>query len=138
MTSEVDFDDVPVGTTVTSSFEVHNTGGTMLVGQMQSGCEQVVLTAGNGPFELPPGEIHSGECALTPIAPGPFESKMMEHAMNTMKDQIAAGNPMARIGAPADMAGVAIYLASAAGSYVNGAVIPVDGGSNLGTAIASP
>lgn len=69
------------------------------------------------------------------IAPGPFESKMMEKAMTTMKDQIEANNPMARIGVPADMAGVAIYLASAAGSYVNGAVIPVDGGSNLGAAI---
>jgi NAD(P)-dependent dehydrogenase (short-subunit alcohol dehydrogenase family) len=69
------------------------------------------------------------------IAPGPFESKMMEKAMTEMKDQIAAGNPMARIGVPADMAGVAIYLASRAGSYVNGAVIPVDGGSNLGMAM---
>ncbi|MEL6367075.1 MAG: 3-oxoacyl-ACP reductase, partial [Pseudomonadota bacterium] len=29
---------------------------------------------------------------------------------------------------PADMAGVAIYLASKAGSYLNGVVIPVDGG----------
>jgi NAD(P)-dependent dehydrogenase (short-subunit alcohol dehydrogenase family) len=60
---------------------------------------------------------------------------MMEKAMTEMKDQIAAGNPMARIGVPADMAGVAIYLASRAGSYVNGAVIPVDGGSNLGMAM---
>jgi NAD(P)-dependent dehydrogenase (short-subunit alcohol dehydrogenase family) len=29
------------------------------------------------------------------------------------------------------MAGVAIYLASRAGAYVNGAVIPVDGGITI-------
>lgn len=70
------------------------------------------------------------------IAPGPFQSKMMEHTLNQFKDQIEAGNPMGRIGRPEDMAGVAIYLASRAGSYVNGEVIAVDGGSNLG-AVAS-
>lgn len=67
------------------------------------------------------------------IAPGPFESKMMEATLNEFKDQIEAGNPMGRIGCPADVAGVAIYLASAAGSYVNGQIIAVDGGSNLGS-----
>jgi len=33
-----------------------------------------------------------------------------------------------RQGKPEDMAGVAIYLASKAGSFVTGVVIPVDGG----------
>jgi NAD(P)-dependent dehydrogenase (short-subunit alcohol dehydrogenase family) len=62
------------------------------------------------------------------VAPGPFESKMMAHTLATMGDQIKADVPMGRIGRPEDMAGVAIYLASRAGSYVNGVVIPVDGG----------
>ena len=62
------------------------------------------------------------------VAPGPFESKMMAHTLATMGDQITAEVPLGRIGCPEDMAGVAIYLASKAGSYVNGAVIPVDGG----------
>ncbi len=35
---------------------------------------------------------------------------------------------MSRIGRPPDMAGVALYLASSASAYVNGSVIPVDGG----------
>ena len=43
-------------------------------------------------------------------------------------DQIRSSNPLKRIGEPEDMAGIAIYLASRAGAYVTGAVIPVDGG----------
>ncbi|HJO23502.1 MAG: SDR family oxidoreductase [Myxococcota bacterium] len=62
------------------------------------------------------------------IAPGPFESKMMAETLERFGDSIAAGCPMQRIGRPDDMAGVAIYLASRAGAYVTGAVVPVDGG----------
>jgi 2-dehydro-3-deoxy-D-gluconate 5-dehydrogenase len=36
--------------------------------------------------------------------------------------------PMARWGTPADLAGVVVFLASAASNYMSGAVVPVDGG----------
>jgi 2-deoxy-D-gluconate 3-dehydrogenase len=36
--------------------------------------------------------------------------------------------PAARWGTPADLGGAAVFLASAAADYVNGAVLPVDGG----------
>jgi NAD(P)-dependent dehydrogenase (short-subunit alcohol dehydrogenase family) len=62
------------------------------------------------------------------IAPGPFESKMMAETLERFGDAIRASCPMGRIGEPEDMAGIAIYLASRAGAYVTGAVIPVDGG----------
>ncbi|MGD0379435.1 MAG: SDR family oxidoreductase [Acidimicrobiales bacterium] len=62
------------------------------------------------------------------IAPGPFESKMMAATLEAFGEQIAAGAPLKRIGRPDDMAGAAIYLASRAGAYLTGAVIPVDGG----------
>jgi NAD(P)-dependent dehydrogenase (short-subunit alcohol dehydrogenase family) len=62
------------------------------------------------------------------VAPGPFESKMMAATLEAFGDQIAASAPLKRIGRPDDMAGVALFLASRAGSYVTGAVIPVDGG----------
>ena len=38
-------------------------------------------------------------------------------------------NPMRRIGQPEDMAGVCVFLASDASSYVNGAQILCDGGA---------
>ncbi len=62
------------------------------------------------------------------IAPGPFESKMMAATLEQFGDAIAQAAPLRRIGRPDDMGGTAVYLASRAGSYVTGAVIPVDGG----------
>ena len=62
------------------------------------------------------------------VAPGPFESKMMAVTLDRFRDAIVAACPLGRIGEPEDMAGVAIYLASRAGAYVTGVVIPVDGG----------
>ena len=62
------------------------------------------------------------------VAPGPFESKMMEATLEAARDAIVAAVPRGRIGEPEDMAGVAIYLASRASAYVTGATIPVDGG----------
>jgi NAD(P)-dependent dehydrogenase (short-subunit alcohol dehydrogenase family) len=62
------------------------------------------------------------------IAPGPFESQMMAATLDRFRDAIETSCPLGRIGEPEDMAGIAIYLASRAGAWVTGAVIPVDGG----------
>jgi NAD(P)-dependent dehydrogenase (short-subunit alcohol dehydrogenase family) len=64
------------------------------------------------------------------IAPGPFDSKMMAFALDDPQTRaaISASVPLGRVGDPDDMAGAVIYLASRAGRYLTGAVIPVDGG----------
>jgi NAD(P)-dependent dehydrogenase (short-subunit alcohol dehydrogenase family) len=62
------------------------------------------------------------------IAPGPFPSKMTAGIAKKFGDKIAAGVPLKRWGEPGDMAGAAIFLASKAGSYVDGVILPVDGG----------
>ena len=53
---------------------------------------------------------------------------MMAATLDAFGKEIAARSPLGRIGRPDDMAGVVVFLASRAGSYVTGAVIPVDGG----------
>lgn len=68
------------------------------------------------------------------IAPGPFESQMMDFMLQKFGEKIAKENPMGRIGNPYDMAGLAIYLASNATKYLTGQVIALDGGRNLGAA----
>jgi NAD(P)-dependent dehydrogenase (short-subunit alcohol dehydrogenase family) len=62
------------------------------------------------------------------VAPGPFESRMMHETLERFRDAIVGTCLLGRIGEPEDMAGVAIYLASRAGAYLTGVVIPVDGG----------
>ncbi len=77
--------------------------------------------------------VKLGERGITvnAVAPGPFESQMTKWLLENHKENIEATCPLKRIGQPSDMAGVALYLASRAGSYINGVVIPVDGGISI-------
>ena len=63
------------------------------------------------------------------IAPGPFQSNMMDHSLKEYGEQIKSSVPRGRIGVPEDMAGTSIFLCSKASSYITGSIIPVDGGS---------
>lgn len=73
-------------------------------------------------------ELAPRHITVNAVAPGPFESKMMAATLESFGDEIRRRVPLGRIGAPDDMAGVALYLASRAGAYLTGVVIPVDGG----------
>ena len=73
-------------------------------------------------------ELGPQHITVNAVAPGPFPSKMMAATLEAFGEAIAAAAPLRRIGRDDDMAGIAIFLASRAGSYLNGAVIPVDGG----------
>lgn len=73
-------------------------------------------------------ELGPRNITVNAIAPGPFESKMMAATLRTFGEAIAQSAPLRRIGRPDDMAGAAVFLSSRAGSYVTGAILPVDGG----------
>lgn len=73
-------------------------------------------------------ELGPQHITVNAVAPGPFPSKMMAATLDAFGDAIAAAVPVRRIGRADDMAGIAVFLASRAGAYVNGAIIPVDGG----------
>ena len=44
---------------------------------------------------------------------------------------MASHVPIGRIGEPDDIAGATLYLCSRAGSYVTGAILPIDGGQSV-------
>lgn len=62
------------------------------------------------------------------IAPGLFPSKMTKYMFDNLGDEMMRMIPMGRAGEPSDMAGTAIFLCSAAASYITGQTIVVDGG----------
>lgn len=65
------------------------------------------------------------------IAPGFFPSDMTDgffSAVPGLKEQIVAGIPAGRLGTSEDAAGALLFLASRAGAYVSGTILPVEGG----------
>ena len=82
------------------------------------------------------GITHTGALELGPygitsnvVCPGPFLTDMPRNALpQHVQDQVAAKVPLKRWGQPSELAGPILMLVSEAGSYVNGAVIRIDGG----------
>ena len=52
-------------------------------------------------------------------------------AIPGLHERVLARTPAGRWGAPADMAGIGVFLASAASDFVTGTAIPVDGGYSV-------
>lgn len=73
-------------------------------------------------------ELGPQHVTVNAVAPGPFPSQMMAATLDAIGDRIAAAAPLRRLGRDDDMAGVVVFLASRAGAYLTGAIIPVDGG----------
>ncbi|KAJ2895267.1 rhamnolipids biosynthesis 3-oxoacyl-reductase [Zalerion maritima] len=67
------------------------------------------------------------------IAPGFFPSKLAQGLISNLGgiEGLSKDNPMGRLGEPEDIAGVAVFLCSLAGKYLNGVDLSVDGGARL-------
>ena len=66
------------------------------------------------------------------IVPGPFITNIGGGRLHTdpaIVKTFADGVPMKRLGSTEEIKGLALLLASPAGSYITGAIIPIDGGS---------
>jgi NAD(P)-dependent dehydrogenase (short-subunit alcohol dehydrogenase family) len=70
------------------------------------------------------------QITVNAIAPGPFESKMMAWVLDDpeRREAVEQAVPLGRIGRPDDVVGLTLLLASRAGAYLTGTVIPLDGG----------
>ncbi|MCY0094874.1 SDR family oxidoreductase [Hoeflea ulvae] len=82
-------------------------------------------------------ELSAERITVNAFAPGPFQSRMTAFATSRedQVDRVGAGVPLGRIGGPDDVAGATIYLCSRAGSYITGAILPIDGGLSVQHAI---
>jgi NAD(P)-dependent dehydrogenase (short-subunit alcohol dehydrogenase family) len=60
--------------------------------------------------------------------PGPFPTHTAPLGDQHRFERLSRPFPLRRGGAPSELAGAALYLASDAASFTTGAVIPVDGG----------
>jgi NAD(P)-dependent dehydrogenase (short-subunit alcohol dehydrogenase family) len=62
------------------------------------------------------------------VLPGAFDTDITLAWGDEAKARAGAINPMGRIGQPADLVGLCLFLASPASSYINGAQVLADGG----------
>lgn len=65
----------------------------------------------------------------TPI----FETMMPAEAVAQALEQFSTATPLGRVGQPADIGNLALFLASSTSAWLTGAVIPLDGGLSLGS-----
>jgi len=78
-------------------------------------------------------ELAKDNIRVNAIAPGRFYSKMTEFLSNDQEafQEELKTIPMRRWGEATDIAGVAIMLASKAGAFMTGQIIPIDGGTSV-------
>jgi glucose 1-dehydrogenase len=108
--------------TITSVHQERPWQSDSIYGPMKAALRRLVMSQAR---ELAPHGIR-----VNAIAPGFFPTAMNAPMVADPERlaRIIGRIPMGRAGAEADIAGVAVFLASAAAGYVTGQVIPLDGG----------
>jgi 3-oxoacyl-[acyl-carrier protein] reductase len=108
--------------TVSSTAAFHSTRGNPAYNASKAGAVGLTRTL---------GEAWAGEgIRVNGIAPGLVDTKLTKVTTQNPERLKASLSriPAGRLGTPADMAGVALFLASPLSAYVYGQTIPVDGG----------
>lgn len=73
-------------------------------------------------------EVASRHIRVNCIAPGFIDTAMTETLSDLQKEGILAKIPLGYMGAPSDIANLALFLASPLATYITGQLIAVDGG----------
>jgi NAD(P)-dependent dehydrogenase (short-subunit alcohol dehydrogenase family) len=66
------------------------------------------------------------------VAPGPILTHHLEAAGPEAQRLAGLSTPMRRVGSPAEVAQTVLWLCSAEASFINGVVVPIDGGQSAG------
>ena len=73
-------------------------------------------------------ELASRNVTVNTVAPGFIETDMTDKLTDQQKDAILANVPLKRLGKPADVAKLVVFLCSEDAGYITGQTISVDGG----------
>ena len=76
-------------------------------------------------------ELGKGGIRVNAVAPGVIATDMVAALPPAMVEKLAATIPLGRVGQPTDIANAFLFLASDLASYVTGAVLSVDGATQV-------
>ena len=107
---------------------VHLPGGAANAALMLATAGLAAAYAGKG---VRVNGINPGATLTSRVSEGlEAESRMTGMAVDALRAQTEARIPAGRMGTPEEVAQVALFLASDRASYVNGAIVPMDGAGN--------
>ncbi len=76
-------------------------------------------------------ELATRNVRVNAIAPGYIETALTEVLPDSVREALLASTPLARLGAPEDVAGAVRFLCSDEASFITGEVLLVDGGLGM-------
>lgn len=82
-------------------------------------------------------QLGSDNITVNSLAPGFFPTKMSNGLLEAAGDLVIEVNPRGRLGVKDDIKAAVIFLCSKQSNYINGIVLPIDGGFHLGGAMAT-
>ncbi len=108
---------------------------TSLIGMPNVVAYSAAKSAVSGMVRSLAAELGPEGIRVNAIAPGWIETPMLHKALDGDETRIAkilSRTPQGRFGQPVDIGWAAVYLSSPAASFVNGVMLPVDGGASIG------
>ena len=107
---------------------IHITSGSGLVGNFGQTNYAAAKAGMIGFSRALAREVGSRDITVNTIAPGFIETDMTRAMTGDQRQALAEQIPLGRLGQPADIARAVVFLASAAGSYITGETLNVNGG----------